>query len=75
MKTYYVCLNDDGRPATPRQRRLLGTEKYGFPTRLAAEMACPNGAHVAERHSEGGNDWAGRMLSLRLSDGTLQRLA
>ena len=70
-RTYYEVLGDDGKPATPRQRAAYGTAKYGYATRTAAELACPDNAMVCERHTDGSNDWAGRTVSFRGHDGML----
>lgn len=73
VNTYYECLTDEGKPATPRQQKAYGTRAYGYKTRIAAELACPNGCAVGERHSEHGQDWAGRLVSYRTTEGQLIR--
>lgn len=70
-RIYYECINDDGKPATPTQARKLGTAKYGYPSRVRAELMCPNGCSIRERHCEGSNDWSGRLVSMRCHDGML----
>lgn len=70
-RTYYECIDDTDKPATPRQRARLGTPAYGYKSRVIAELNCPDGCSVRERHTDGRNDWAGRVVSCRLSDGTL----
>ena len=72
--TYYECIKlDDGQPATKRQLRLYGTAGYGYKSRVAAELNCPVGCVVRERHSDGADDWSGRIVSIRLSTGELHR--
>ena len=71
--TYYEIIDDAGEPATPRQRTLFGTPRYGYTHRLRAELACPAGCAVYERHSDGGADWGGRCVATRDTDGTLRR--
>lgn len=73
-RTYYECINDEGKPATPRQARKYGTAQYGYASRIRAELNCPAGCSVQERHEDGSNDWSGRFVSMRLMDGTLRRL-
>lgn len=73
-RTYYEVLNAEGQPATERQRKLLGTAKYGYATRGGAEIACPNDCTVCVRYVDGTADWSGPIVSLRLSDGRLERL-
>lgn len=74
-RTYYECIDDNGKPATPTQARKYGTVKYGYPTRVRAELMCPNGCSVQERHEDGSNDWSGRVVSMRTCEGSLLRFA
>ena len=69
--TYYEVIGDDGKPCTPRQRRAYGTPRYGYKSRVVAELNCPDGASVRERHTDGSNDWSGRIVSWRMSSGQL----
>ena len=69
--TYYEVLDIHGNPATARQEALYGTAKYGYATRTGAERACPNGGAVHERHTDGSDSWAGRVVSYRGHDGWL----
>lgn len=73
-RTYYECLNEAGKPATPRQTRAYGTPAYGYRSRVLAELSCPNGCVVAERHENKDNDWAGCIVSMRTHEGHLIRL-
>lgn len=73
-RTYYECLNSDDKPATPRQAANLGTPRYGYRSRIVAELNCPAGCDVCERHTDGSADWAGRMVSYRTDDGRLVRV-
>ena len=70
--TYYECIDDLGMPATTRQRQLYGSPRYGYRSRIVAELNCPDGASVRERHTDGRDDWSGRVVSWRMSNGTLQ---
>ena len=74
VRTYYEVLNDDDKPATSRQRAALGTDAYGYTSRVRAELACPDGCTVYERHQSGADDWRGRAVSMRLTTGQLMRL-
>ena len=73
--TYYEVTNDEGKPATVRQQRLLGRAGYGYKNRVVAELNCPNGCAVNERHCDNSNDWSGRVVSYRLSTGELVHCA
>lgn len=72
-RTYYEILNDTGLPAIKAQASKLGTPRYGYASRVVAELHCPNECDVCERFSDGCDDWSGRTVSSRLSDGTLIR--
>lgn len=72
-RTYYEVLNEADEPATKRQAALYGTARYGYRSRVVAELICPDNCAVCERHADGANDWAGRTVSYRLSDGRLVR--
>ena len=74
-RTYYEIINDDDKPATPRQARKYGTVVYGYQSRIRAELACPAGCAVRVRYEDGSNDWSGHIVSLRTIEGDLQRLA
>lgn len=73
-RTYYEVLNAERQPATERQRKLYGTPKYGYATLARAERACPNDCIVCVRYADATGDWSGPVVSLRLSDGRLERL-
>lgn len=67
-KTYYVHVDDNGRPTGPKAR-YEGTDKYGYASLKAAIKSCPAGASVEERFNSGSNDWAGRMMGEKNKNG------
>ena len=60
-RTYYEVVDADGNP-TPRQRKKLWTPKYGYQLLKTAIRNCPSGYVVRERHTDGWNDWSGRVV-------------
>lgn len=73
-RTYYEAVDANEQPANARQRAALGTPRYGYTSRVRAELACPDEGTVYERHQSGSDDWRGRAVSIRLSTGVLMRL-
>jgi len=64
MRTYYEVIDQEtGRPAAWAQQAKLGTPAYGYKTLKMAQSYCYPGQVVRERHSEGGNDWAGEIVA------------
>lgn len=72
-RTYYEILNAAGKPAIKAQAMKLGTPRYGYGSRVIAELHCPNECAVRERFADDSDDWSGSTVSARLSDGTLVR--
>jgi hypothetical protein len=66
--TYYVHIDDNGQPTGPRAK-LLGTPAYGYKTQYQAILNCPDEASVEERHCTESDDWAGRIIGFRTSEG------
>lgn len=67
-RTYFEVLDPDGKPSLA-QRRLLGTSRYGYSSPLKARAAArrsgmPKDSVIQERHEDGGDDWAGRVVGL-----------
>lgn len=65
--TYFEVLAPDGLPSLA-QRRKLGTRLYGYPTVTAARAAAhrsgmPEDSAIRERHTDGSDDWSGRVVS------------
>ena len=64
-KTYWSHIDHEtGQPAGPRAK-FWGMAQYGYKTLARAKLHCPLGACVQERHSDGGDDWAGRIIWCR----------
>lgn len=65
-RTYFEVLAPDGQPSLA-QRKLRGTPLYGYRT-VARARACakrsgmPADSIICERHYDGSDDWAGRVI-------------
>lgn len=64
MATYYVPKTALGADI-PAQQRKLGTPAYGFKTIARALAYTPPGGFVEERHTDGRDDWGGRIVATR----------
>jgi len=60
-RTYFEHIDLNGKETGPRAK-FLGTEKYGYKTVKLAQKYCPKGSVIQERHDDGFNDWAGRIV-------------
>lgn len=60
-RTYYVAKTAEGADI-PAQARKLGTAKYGYRTIVQALRNTPPNGYVQERHCDGSDDWAGRIV-------------
>lgn len=66
MQTYYVVLGPDGLLSLA-QRRVQGTKKFGYSSIALARAGAkrsgmPPDSIIVERHTDGMNDWEGRVV-------------